>query len=336
MVVSWRNKIRHLGSKIVSKISAYKKQISAYQRMIQYDCARWEKHMGCINPPDLRSLAAEILMRAHGIEKGITMPGFRLGFGLEKIPLLAKAMTLYKQQGGSIESFEYLAGVRILKEYMLVHQNAFYTLPENIIDTIEETVKGSAEQASEQKLITKEEFFSNTHADFAQFSASRHTIRNFAGPADIKDIRAAVALAGNAPSACNRQYTKVHIYTDKEITTRMRELQGGTNGFGHLAEQVILITADLKALMWLHERHDLWNNAGLFMMNLCYALHYKKIGVCICAWSVSPEQDEQMHKLAEIPESEVITAMLLIGTVPDQFYIACSPRKEVSALLVEH
>lgn len=275
-------------------------------------------------------------MRAHGVEKGITMPGFRLGFGTEKIPLITKAMNLYLEQGGNAESFEYLAGVRILKEYLDVHKKAEFELPETIITLINKAVCLSHEKASHQKLITREEFFSHKHSDFAQFSASRHTIRNFAGQADRESIREAVALATNAPSACNRQYIKAHLYEGNEITEQMRQLQGGTNGFGHLANQVILITADMNALMWMHERHDLWNNAGLFLMNLCYALHYKEIGCCICAWSVSPEQDEAMHKLAGLPDSEIITTMLLIGKVPEQFYIASSPRKELSQVLIEH
>ena len=307
-----------------------------YDNMVKFDLNRWKSHIGCINKPTKNSLSYEILMRAHGIEKGITMPTFRLGFGLEKIPLIAKAMSSYLEKGGAVESFEYQAGVRILKEYLAVHEKAGYELSSEIISLINSAVEMSHEVASHQKEVTREEFFAHKLSDFAQFSESRHTIRNFAGPADRESIREAIAIAINAPSACNRQYVKAHLYEGKEITEKMRNLQLGTNGFGHLAEQVILITADMNALMWMHERHDLWNNAGLFLMNLCHALHYKEIGCCICAWSVTPEQDKAMHTIAEIPDSEVITTMLLIGQVPEKFHIACSPRKSISQVLIEH
>lgn len=328
--------LQKYAGKIKSKLKKLLKRVSPFEHMVEYDCVLWKKHIGCITASSKNALSAEIMMRSHGLEKGITMPAFRPGFGTEKIPLLATAMKAYLNKGGRLDDFEYKVGVAILKEYLQIHQKANYQLPHQTVSEIESVTTNSTEPASIQKVVTREDFFSHNHDSFDKFSASRHTVRNFSGPAPMEDVREAIQIASNAPSACNRQYVKVHIYQNPAIMEQMRAMQGGTNGFGHLAGQVILITADLSALMWMHERHDAWNNAGIFLMNLCHALHFKEIGACICAWSVAPETDRAMHQLGNIPDSEVITSMLLIGKLPDKFLIALSPRKEYTKFMVEH
>ena len=99
---------------------------------------------------------------------------------------------------------------------------------------------------------------------------------------------------------------------------------------------MLVVTADLSGLRWHEERNDLYTNAGIFIMNLSYALHYKHIGSCILNWSVNKKKDLTARKVLMLPESETIVAVLAIGALPEEVKIAASPRKELVDILVEH
>ena len=114
------------------------------------------------------------------------------------------------------------------------------------------------------------------------------------------------------------------------------ELQRGTRGFGMEVDKVLVVTADLSTVRWAWERHDCYVNGGIFVMNLCYALHYEGVAHCILHWSVSPENDRKAHKLIGIPANEAIVQLIACGMPPDEFDVASSPRRPLEDILSWH
>ena len=61
------------------------------------------------------------------------------------------------------------------------------------------------------------QYFATT-ADFRAFAQSRHSVRWFSdATVDLGVIKQAISIAQTAPSACNRQATRVKIIKDKTI-----------------------------------------------------------------------------------------------------------------------
>lgn len=60
---------------------------------------------------------------------------------------------------------------------------------------------------------------------FPDFIKSRHSVRNFAGTIQIKQLINAIEMAMTAPSACNRQPSRVHIITSKDLIQRCLAFQ---------------------------------------------------------------------------------------------------------------
>ena len=145
----------------------------------------------------------------------------------------------------------------------------------------------------------------------------------------IERIRSAVHLALNTPSACNRQHCRVYCITQQDTINKALEIQKGSRGFGHLANKLLVVTSNLEDVLWIGERNDAFINGGLFLMNLCYALHYEKIAHCILNWSRTPEEDMALRTLIPLMDSETVSALLTCGEVPDEFEIASSPRKNI-------
>ena len=99
---------------------------------------------------------------------------------------------------------------------------------------------------------------------------------------------------------------------------------------------MLVVTSDLSAIRWAWERHDCYTNGGIFVMNLCYALHYHGVAHCILHWSVPPETDRAVHERLHIPANEVIVQVLACGLPPAEFDVAASPRRSTDEILTWH
>ena len=278
---------------------------------------------------------ASIIMTYHVIEKGLTMPGMRLGFGKEKLLELIASLNRFADKYGT-NAPQFIEAVRVVAEYKKIHDDAGFELDLDRVRAMSALLERVPVEPSSQIEMTRERYWRDLDAPFEMFSASRHSVRHFWGTISEEQIRSAVALANNAPSACNRQYVRVHCVSDYAKIQACLALQNGNRGFGHLADKLLVITADLRGIVWGAERNDLFTNAGIYLMNLCYALHKNKVAHCMLNWSVPPSVDQQLRKILEIPEAESIVVLIACGDVPEKFKLASSPRKSVEETLVLH
>lgn len=300
----------------------------------KYHINRYRKYSGVAKS---KGLITDIILLYHSIEKGFAMPNFRYGFGKEKLYKLAGLLELYISQGRDLDDSQFCSAISILSEYLDVHDKGNYILETKLkakliflVEQFPNITKACIIQT------TKDEFFSHNNAAFSFFSASRHSLRNFEGTIDISQIVSAIDLARNAPSACNRQPTRVHLITDKKMIEDCLALQNGNRGFGHLVDKLLIITGDLSSTTGYQEFADLYNNAGMFIMNLCYALHLNKVGNCILNWHVIPKNDLKLRKIANIPDNESIASLIACGGVPDKFALLTSPRRSTNEILTIH
>lgn len=284
-----------------------------------------------------RRSEAEVLtslsVSTHIVEKGLTMPQRHLGFGLPRISIMIDIL-LSNTQLKDEQQYQY--AISVLKEYDILHKLQNFEIPEEIaISFTKLWPLFNGQIFSPQYKFTKDEFFSQKNADFPTFAHSRHSLRNLPKAAPVDDIIKAIELAKTAPSACNRQATKVHIYSDLHKVREILSLQNGNRGFGHLVKQILLITFDVSVL-GLREQNDGFSNAGMFTMNLCFALHYYSIGSCILNWSVTAKKDKIMRSVANIPDNETIALVMIVGIPPKEFMVAKSERKETLKYYVVH
>ena len=258
------------------------------------------------------------------------MPNRHLGFGMGKVLHLIQLIQRFQKEFGKDSQVTH--AIKVLRAYRELHQN--YPTPMPRLDAFLETHPDIP--AAIEPHLTREAFQAAQEAAFPQFAASRHVVRHFAGKVPRDTLEKAVALAMTAPSACNRQHARVHIIDDTTLRDKLFSMQQGTRGFGQDADKVIVITADLSAIRWAWERHDAYVNGGIFVMNLCYSLHYEGIAHCILHWSVPPEVDMTAHKLLSVPLNEAIVSVLACGMPPGEFDVAASPRRDVHEILTWH
>ncbi len=297
----------------------------------RYDRAQFMANAGALHLDRKAAACAEIVMGYHVIEKGLTMPRRRLGFGKGAVVHLLNLISSFEKRFGRDDP-QVRHAVGVLRAYRELHRESPDAMPR--LDAF--LAAHSDIPAADEPHVTRGEFFAAKDAPFPRFAASRHVCRHFAGPVPRETIESAVELALTAPSACNRQHARVHVVDDPALRDRLFAAQGGTRGFGVDADKVIVVTSDLSAIRWGWERHDCYVNGGIFVMNLCYALHDFGVAHCILHWSVSPEVDRAAHEFLGIPANEVIVQVIACGMPPEEFDVAASPRLAVSDVLTWH
>ena len=300
-------------------------------RAFRYDKRQFMQNAGALHLDRKAAARAEIVMGYHVLEKGLTMPRRRLGFGKGAVVHLVNLVDSFERRFGK-DDRQVRHAVGVLRAYRELHRESPDPMPR--LDAFLATHPDVP--AADEPHVKRSDFFAAKDEPFPRFAASRHVCRHFAGPVPEGTVKSAVELALTAPSACNRQHARVHVVDDPALRDRLFAAQGGTRGFGADADKVLVVTSDLSAVRWGWERHDCYVNGGIFVMNLCYALHYFGVAHCILHWSVSPEVDRAAHEFLGIPSNEAIVQVIACGMPPEEFDVAASPRLAVSDVLTWH
>ncbi len=313
-------------------IKSFKVGISLLQAYF-YDFKLYFKHSGAVNHADAeRKLIAAIIMNYHVIEKGLTMPETRFGFGRDGLLLLISNCLKYIREYDK-NNAQLQHAISVVNEYKELHIQQKFTLNQDLVERIDYllTFKNNSE-CHYQMLQTNDGFFKHRESAFDQFSNSRVSLRNYSGKnISIQTIKNVLELTRNTPSACNRQCVHSYVYTNPEKISEILLLQGGNRGFGHLTNKLIVITAEVGKFFGVNERNEAYIDGGMFAMNLLYSLHFHGIGACILNCSHDPNKDKRIRKATDIKESEVFIAMISCGYAPDTFKLASSKRCEIDS-----
>jgi len=316
-LLSWRRK--HLLAKAV-------------WRYTHYDADRFIRQSG-IASNDVATLWAKLTRLQHVLEKALSLPQPRAGFGDWALQELLEVLPAYVGRVGHDRTAT--GAILALRGYLTFHEERQVIPPyhQEIIGLLNsfQLPAGCAGDSPKPTLfLNRDDLMKKARFPFADFALCRHSVRQFGAEAVTDDqILHAVGIAQKSPSVCNRQGARVHIYSDEAIKRAILEIQSGSRGFGHLASHVIIITFDMRCLLDPGERHQAWIDGGLFAMSFLYAVHSLGLGACPLHWCVSPADDLALRTVAEIPESEEMIMLIAVGSLPPTFRVAASARKEL-------
>lgn len=299
----------------------------ALKKAYRYDLHHYLSHSGLVNQAAETSLTGRIINAYHAIEKGLTMPDFRPGFGKAVLLGLVNDCLYYLQTYGDQEpQIQHALGV--LKAYEAHHNQLNHPLDPAIQANLDRVHPYQTNiPTCAQTETTKTAYFAASEAPFKQFATSRASVRHYTTePLPATAIESALALAIHTPSACNRQCWRTYQFNEPAQIKRILDTQGGNRGFGHLTQHLIVITAETGVFQTIDERNQAFIDGGMYAMNLLYALHHQQIACCILNCSHGVEKDTTMRALTGIKPSEVFIAMITCGIPPAQFKLTLSKR----------
>lgn len=281
-----------------------------------------------------RRLAHKIVIEAHTIEKGLALPVPRPHFGRDKIRALLDMNTSWNPPVGDLSRSMLLGALRD-------YRKTFADLPPNDprlaarVDAFLDTSATESARGGIRKDIDKLVKRDDVAIDFLK---RRFSARDFGPkPLDDSQIDAVVSLAQRAPSQCNRQSVRLHVYRDRMRIARLLELQGGARGFAEAVPTLFVVTSEITAWGGPQQRNQPYVDGGIFTMMMLLALDAHGFVSCPLNLAITNRSERAIKATGNIPPRERLVVMIAAGPPPNRpLRAACSPRYSADAIARIH
>lgn len=260
-------------------------------------------------------------------------------FSKEQIQIIINLLRKFIKYENYQNNFAFINGINTLREYRKIYEEHKWIEKEEykLVSDFLKNYSNIINQKTGAFIVTKEELKKNYQIDYKKFVMSRHSTRNYENKElKMEDIREAVEIAKFSPSACNRQFIKLHYYPKGKLKQNVINYSLGKTGFYLEGVNTFIITFDVNALKKAGERNQGYLNSGLFATNLVNALHSLGIGTCFIQFGNSVKQEEELKKMNGIPSHERIAVILFAGYYDNLSIFTISPRKKFEEYFTEH
>lgn len=301
---------------------------------VWYDVSRYARHSTLLKRPLTPGQAKSWITAAgHVVEKAMTLPEPRVGFGQPHVRELLSVLRQWSCDACFVQSVEYQSAVGSIQRYLEFHKERQHPVPE--IAGLFQEIQGLATAAAlgGTKSVSREDVQAAAVGDFEALAHSRSSVRAFSGePVDVECIARAIRLAQRSPSACNRQCSRVYVVRDPVVKRKTLALQNGNRGFGESADVLLVVAAEIESFYGSPERNQAFIDGGLFSMSLLFGLHYVGLGACPLAWCVPRKNDRELRKVLPLRDSETVIMLIAVGRLRERFDVAMSTRKNTEEI----
>lgn len=168
---------------------------------------------------------------------------------------------------------------------------------------------------------------------FTALCQQRRSVRWFTEQSVPDDVlNQAIATAALAPSACNRQPFEFYVANEPEKAQKIARLAGGTVGFAHNIQSIIVVVGNLSAYPLERDRHVIYIDGSLAAMQLMLALETHGLSSCPINWPDIEVPERKMAKLLDLAIYQRPIMLIAVGYPDPSGKIPFSQKKVVSVL----
>lgn len=292
---------------------------------MMYYYRRFVRHFGRLGlKNNEKKFAADLRIRVHAIEKGLSLSNPRVGFGEEKIKTILELVAYYKKH---FDNKDFLDEVKSILHSYFAFQKSKNHENKELIEKFEDVLgcENLNNDIGGIKYLTKTDINKTISFDFNAFVDSRCAIRDFCNtPVDINLIRKALKIAEKTPSACNRQPWSVYVYRGK-MKNDILKWQHGSMGFYEEIDTAILVCCNIQSY-FMGEVNLPYVDGGLYAMTLIYALHSQGLGTIPLTMGLGSKNIKHLYKQFRVKDNEVPILLIGVGNLKDEFKVARSNR----------
>ena len=277
-----------------------------------------------------RKMETDLAIRAHALEKGMSIGGVKVGFGKPKVKSLLKDLQHYLNIGGRLEFV--CNACDIVRQYISFNRKLGADMSDisALFDSFcnQNGVKPSRVVEAGIYIKQSSKVLIESETSFDLFSQSRYSVRDFGkDKINFDKVFKALEMCQRTPSACNRQSYKIYVYKDEKLKNTICKLQGGCNGFYEDMQAAILICGDQRGYN-INELHQVYVDGGMYAMNLLYALHYEGLAAIPLTMGQKQGKLRMIKKAMGIPSYEMPCVLIGVGSYKEEYKVAVSKRKD--------
>ena len=317
------------------------RQAATLIKNIAHDAARYWQNAFVRGEGTSMHTLARIAVNCHILERGMSLPNPRPGYAANIAEHLSALLLSFLEKNERKDRMELVGAHGTLKAYLRMHAEIGYDLGETrgavnlALKALQAADIGQSNGAVDH--ILRESALVQSGPEAQLFLRSRRSVRQYDDrPVDPELVRDAVALGQMAPSVCNRQSGRVHVFLARAKLQKILRHHIGNRGFGETVPAVAIVTADLRTFEGVKERKQAYVDGGLFAMAFLFGLQAVGLAACPLNWSVYIERDRLMRNAASIPSSEIIIMLIAFGHFREEFSVARSCRLRIEDVLTQH
>jgi len=264
----------------------------------------------------------------HRIEKGLCMvprkPIFAAGYIEETVREFEICMSFQ-----CIEDTEYEWVHDVLKHYFsVVEKTSEINAARKIFDRARKDINRSIKTKKIPFAYKRIDAVGIKFDDFKTLCENRHSVRWFRSKrVPLHIIEQSIEVAVTAPSACNRQPFKFHIFDDPKQAKIIGSIPMGTIGFAENFQCIIVVVADLSAYPFEKDRHIIYIDSSLATMQLLLALELHGLSSCVINWPDIERHERQMAKKLQLETYQRPTMLISVGYAKQEGMIPFSDKK---------
>lgn len=168
---------------------------------------------------------------------------------------------------------------------------------------------------------------------FFALSRRRRSVRWYESRVVPKElIDKALAVAAQAPSACNRQPFVFRIFHDPQQAARITAIPMGTKGFAQQVPAVAVLVGQLRAYPFERDRHAIYIDAALAGMSFMYALETLGLASCPINWPDQQPHESRMAEALSLDRDERVIMLISIGYPLAEGMIPYSAKRELGQI----
>lgn len=280
---------------------------------------------------DARSQRRLIIIGSHIIEKGLSHSDYKPGFGKQIIIDLQDNIVRYRNSN-SPDVFAISNAISLLYKYHEMNMDKGFDDSQYL--DITKFLNFDVEDLGPYE-ISNDNLCDPVY--FKTIAEKRHSVRCYEEDGlQVSDeiLKKIVYLANTAPSACNRQATHVFAISNRELFQEIEDLHGGCKGFGRHVSLFLFITSDLSLYSSNEIKLPIFD-AGIFTMNLLYALQSYGLYSCTLNASFPGKASYKIHEITSIPKKFDINGLIAVYNLKPNTVskIAASPRRKANDVL---
>ena len=260
-------------------------------------------------------ISYKLIIHAHAIEKGLSLPNPRPMFGRFHIETICSLVDTYDC---SCDPFPVAMALGSLEEYIRFNIESGHN-PQDLID-LDKYVKTKLQEwriapSGGTKLITKTRLeLAKDSKQYNEFLTSRFSCRFFSDEKISDEVIAnIIKVATSAPSQCNRQSTRLHYFRDPLKISQLLSLQGGSRGFSDNVPNLLIASFDLTGWANASQRNQGYVDAALLSMVIMYAFHSMGVASCPLNLALTNADERTIRSCAGIPAHERLVMMIAFG-----------------------
>lgn len=283
----------------------------------------------------------DIILFVHTIEKGLSLANPRPFFGKKNFRLIGSMIDSYSS--GGID-FPIRMAKTACKEYLNFHLAHDFKDP--FLDEVRLLIRKIDEkfgmllpfESGKRNVADIYPAVKSSRLSYTEFLQSRFSCRAYSpGLVSMDLIREVARAAQSAPSQCNRQAPKLHLYQNQEHIRALLSIQGGASGFSHEVANLFIVSSEITAWSASSARNQDYIDGSLFSMTLLFALHAKGLAACPLNIAFRNSKEKKIRRVASIPDSQRLIMMIAFGFHNLQVHhCANSSRMDLDHILSVH